>query len=136
MRLSESAQGADGMKVAARQTAAGAVGKLDLGLFRDAVFQSEFAVYVIGFDDAGVGRFEDANDTVAGIAGRPRAQIIGLRPIDCLPGEIGECLQGKLATCFATGEPVAYERTIEGPNGPLTFRTHIVPITGRFGKVE
>jgi hypothetical protein len=56
----ESAQGADGMNVFAKPTAAGAVAKLDLGLFRDAVFKSEFAVYVIRFDEDGTGRFEDA----------------------------------------------------------------------------
>jgi PAS domain S-box-containing protein len=136
MISSDSAQGADGMNVVAKQTAAGAVAALDPTLFRDAVFKSEFAVYVVRFDAAGVGRFEDANETVLTIAGKPLAQVIGQRPADCLPGEIGECLQGKLAACFATGEPVAYERSLEGPNGTLTFRTHIVPITGRFGKVE
>jgi two-component system, NarL family, sensor kinase len=136
MTALESAQGADGMNVFAKPTAAGAVAKLDLALFRDAVFKSEFAVYVIRFDEDGTGRFEDANDTVVGIAGRPLKQIVGQRPVDCLPGEIGECLQNKVEVCFASGEPVGYERSVEGPNGPLTFRTHIVPITGRFGKVE
>lgn len=136
MISSDSAQGADGMNVVAKQTAAGAVAALDPTLFRDAVFKSEFSVYVVRFDEAGVGRFEDVNDTVLALAARPLTEVVGQRPVDCLPGKIGECLQGKLATCFATGEPVAYERAVEGPNGPLTFRTHIVPIAGRFGKVE
>ena len=136
MMASESAQGADGMNVIARQTAAGAVAALDLGLFRDAVFQSEFAVYVIRFDEAGVGLFEDANDTIVGLAGRPLADIVGKRPIDCLPDRIGDCLQGKLATCFATGETLSYERTLDGPNGTLAFRTHLVPIAGPSGRIE
>jgi PAS domain S-box-containing protein len=136
MRASESAQGADGMNVVAKQTAAGAGAALDLGLFRDAVFQSEFAVYVVRFDEAGTARFEDANETIVGIAGRPLADIVGQRPIDCLPGEIGECLQGKLATCFATGQPLSYERTLDGGDGALAFRTHLVPIAGAFGTVE
>src|SRR5688572_31096655 len=93
--LSESAQGADGMNVLAKQTAAGAVAALDLGLFRDAVFQSEFAVYVVRFDEAGVARFEDANETVVDLAGRSLADVVGQRPIDCLPDEIGACLEDK-----------------------------------------
>lgn len=124
------------MNVVAKQSAAGAVAALDLKLFHDAVFKSEFAVYVVRFDEAGVGRFEDVNETVLGIAGRPLAEVVGQRPADCLPPEVGECLQGKLATCFATGEPIAYQRTLETPGTTLAFRTHIVPIIGRFGKVE
>src|SRR6478735_3827747 len=136
MDLSESAQGADGMNVIARQAAAGADAALDLKLFHDAVFKSEFAVYTISYDAAGVGRFEDANDTVLALADKPLAQVVGQRPIDCLPSAVGECLQGKLATCFATGEPLAYQRSVEGPNGTLTFRTNIVPIFGSSGRVE
>jgi PAS domain S-box-containing protein len=124
------------MNVVAKQTAAEAVAALDLELFRDAVFQSEFAVYVVRFDETGVARFEDANETIVGIAGRPLAEIVGQRPADCLPDEIGACLQGKLETCFATGETLSYERTLDGPEGTLAFRTRLVPVTGAFGKVE
>lgn len=124
------------MNVVAKQTAAGAVANLDLGLFRDAVFKSEFAVYVVRFDDDGIARFEDANETVVAIAGKPLAQIVGQRPIDCMPDVIGACMQDKLETCYASGQPLNYERSLGGPNGPLAFRTQIVPITGRFGRVE
>lgn len=136
MALSESAQGAGGMNFVAKQTVAGAVPALDPMLFREAVFKSEFAVYVVGFDEAGVPRFEDVNDTVLVIADRPLPDVIGQRPGDCLPSDIGECLEDKLATCYATKKPVSYDRAVEEPNGTLTFRTHIVPIIGRFGKVE
>lgn len=124
------------MNFVAKQAAAAAIASLDLGLFHDAVLQSEFAVYVIRFDGQGVGRFEEANDTVVGLAGRPMDQVVGQRPIDCLPKEIGECLESKLAICFSTGEPVLYERSVEGPNGTMTFRTHLIPSIGRFGKVS
>jgi len=124
------------MNVFVKQTAERALTTLDLGLFYDAVFGSEFAVYVVRFDDEGVARFEDANATVVGITGRPLKQILGQRPIDCMPTEIGECLETQLKICFASGETLYYERSLEGPNGAMAFRTSLVPIVGRFGKVE
>ena len=110
------------MNAVAKQTAAGIAASLDLGLFHDAVLQSEFAVYVIRFDDDGVARFEEANGTVVALAGRPLAQIVGQRPIDCLPLEIGNCLEDKLAMCLSTGEPLIYERSAEGLTGMMAFR--------------
>ncbi len=124
------------MNVVAKHTAAGAVAPLDLGLFHDAVFELEFSVYVVRFDADGTPRFEQANETVAALAGRPLKKIVGQRPADCLPREIGECLETRLATCYAQGEPLIYERSVEGPNGTMAFRTQLIPITGRFGKVE
>jgi signal transduction histidine kinase len=125
-----------GMNVVLKQSAARSELSLDLGLFYDAVFRSEFAVYVVRFDSGGIARFEDANETIVAIAGRPLAKILGARPIDCLPGEIGECLEDKLKICFASGETLFYERSIEGAAGTMAFRTSLVPILGRFGTVE
>jgi two-component system, NarL family, sensor kinase len=122
------------MNVVAKEIAGRAIASLDFGLFHDAVFKSEFAVYVVRFDPDGLPLFEEANDTVVALAGRPLAQVVGQRPVDCLPTEIGECLETRLATCFSTGEPVLYERSVEGPNGTLAFRTHLIPIIGRFGR--
>ena len=124
------------MNVVAKHAAAGAVGPLDLGLFHDAVFKLEFSVYVVRFDADGTPRFEQANETVAALAGRPLKKVLGQRPRDCLPPEIGDCLETRLAICYATCEPVLYERSIEGPDGTMAFRTHLIPIVGRFGKVE
>jgi PAS domain S-box-containing protein len=112
------------------------VGPLDLRLFHDAVFQLEFAVYVVRFDADGVPRFEQANETVARLAAKPLKKVVGQRPLDTLPQEIGECLEARLATCFASGEPLIYERSVEGPDGTMAFRTHLIPIVGRFGRVE
>ena len=81
------------MNWVAKQSVAGATASLDLGLFREAVFKSEFAVYVMRFDANGAATFEEANDTVLALAGRPLAQVVGQRPIDCLPPEIGDCLE-------------------------------------------
>lgn len=124
------------MNIALKQSAARSELSLDLGLFYDAVFRSEFAVYVVRFDSRGVARFEDANETIVRIAGMPLADLLGQRPIDCLPGEIGACLEDKLKTCFGNGETLFYERAVDGPNGTMAFRTSLVPIVGRFGTVE
>ncbi len=124
------------MNVFVKQAAERALTTLDLGLFYDAVFGSEFAVYVVRFDDEGLARFEDANATVVAIADRPLKQILGQRPIDCMPAEIGECLETQLKICFASGETLYYERSLDGPNGGMAFRTSLVPILGRYGKVE
>src|SRR5688572_14699469 len=124
------------MNFVANDTGVKAGTGLDLDLFYEAVFRSEFAVYVIHFDDHGIARFEDANETVLGMAGRSRAEIVGQRPIECLPAEIGNCLETQLNVCFASALPHAYERLFEGPNGPIAFKTSLVPIAGRFGRVE
>lgn len=118
------------------QAIAEAATSLDLGLFYDAVFRSEFAVYVLRFDADGTARFEDANQTVIRMADKPLERIIGRRPTECLSVEIGECLESQLAKCFASGETLFYERSSDGPNGMLAFRTSLVPIKGRFGGVE
>jgi PAS domain S-box-containing protein len=122
------------MNVARKQRPAGQ--PLGLEEFYRAVFTSEFAVYVVQFDAHGVARFEDVNEAVSAISGRPVAQIVGHRPIDVLPAEIGSCLEARLTECFASGEPINYERSIESPAGVAAFKTSLVPIHGRTGKVE
>jgi signal transduction histidine kinase len=124
------------MNFAANNTVTKTATALDLGLFYEAVFSSEFAVYIIRFDDRGIARFEDANPTVVGIAGRPREEIVGCRPLECLPPEIGECLETQSQKCAASGEALNYERTLETSSGRMSFKTSLTPIRGRFGKVE
>ncbi|HEY6816965.1 MAG TPA: PAS domain-containing protein [Croceibacterium sp.] len=123
------------MNLVVRQ-AAKSLDSLDLGLFYEAVFNSEFAVYVIRFDNKGVARFEDANAIVTAIAGRPLQDIVGCTPRECMPAEVGECLEIQLQKCFASRLPVDYERAIDTPEGRKAFKTSLTPVTGRFGKVE
>ena len=124
------------MNVVRKHRTAAVESPLGLDQFYRAVFSSEFAVYVIRFDREGIPRFQDANETVLGIAARPLEQIVGQRPLDCMPGEIGQCLETQLATCFANGQSLDYERSVDTPAGARAFKTSLVPITGRHGEVE
>jgi PAS domain S-box-containing protein len=124
------------MNVLRKPSPAEAARPLELGDFYRAVFSSEFAVYIVRFDDQGNARFEDANEAISKISGRPIAQIVGERPIDVLPAEIGSCLEARLKECFASGEGLDYERSVEGRGGMTAFRTSLVPIRGRRGKIE
>lgn len=124
------------MNFIAKRALGRSMATLDLAKFHDAVFQSEFAVYVIRFDENCEARFEDVNATVVAMAGMPLEEIVGKTPLECFPSEIGQCLEDKLAICFASGEPMDYERSAEGPNGTIAFRTQLVPITDAHGRVE
>ena len=109
---------------------------LGLGHFYRAIFSSEFAVYVMRFDRQGIPRFDDANETVLAMAGRPLAEIVGRRPLECLPEEIGQCLETNLAACFASGESLNHERASDTPAGVVAFKTSLVPVINRRGLVE
>ena len=124
------------MNVFGKNQTSAAESPLGLGHFYRAVFSSDFAVYVIRFDRKGIPRFEDANEIVIGITGRTLEQIVGQRPLDCMPEEIGQCLETQLATCFASGESLSYERSVDTPQGTRAFKTNLVPITNRHGAVE
>lgn len=123
------------MNVLRKQRLSRADAPLGLAQFYRAVFRSEFAVYVMRIDDDGIARFEDANETISAMACVPPDQIIGQRPLDCLPAEIGPCLETQLAACYASGEPLHHERAINGPSGTTTYKTSLVPIIGRHGRV-
>jgi PAS domain S-box-containing protein len=123
------------MNLLRKQRLAEAALPLDLGEFYRAIFNSEFAVYIVRFDDQGIARFVDANEAISKISGRPVTQIIGQRPLDVLPIEIGQCLESRLMECFASGERLDYERTLERPGGVAAFKTSLEPIPGRDGKI-
>ena len=109
----------NGMNFVAKQTAARAMTVARPGTVPRRGLQSEFAVYVIRFDDDGVARFEDANDDRRR-ARRPArcAKVVGQRPIDCLPPEIGECLETKLAEMLRERRAAALRAVGRGPERP------------------
>ena len=73
--------------------AADASGAIELPEFYRAIFDhAEFAVYVLRVDETGACTFDDANEGVERIAGRPIAEIRGRDPADCLPEEVAHCL--------------------------------------------
>jgi|GEM_PF-5547452 len=109
---------------------------LALADFYQAMFaQSEFALYVFGHvqDDRFV--FQDANDIVINLAERPLDEIRGKTPVECLPQEIGECLQSNLEQCLKTGEIVNYERTVDTPHGLMTWKSSLTPVFDRQGRI-
>lgn len=109
---------------------------IEPSLFYQAIFQSEFAVYVLHVDGEGIATFEDANDTVAGIAGLPVSEIRGKTPMECLPPEIAQCLESHARECVRTGETLNYERSLDLPTGKVAFRTRLMPVARRFGTIN
>ena len=80
--------------------------------------------------------FEDANAPVAQLADRPLDEIIGARPSECLVPEIAECLETNLVRCLGTGEPLIYERSIDMPDGQLSWKTNLLPAAERPGPIR
>lgn len=101
---------------------------LSLDAFYAALFaHPNFLIYVIRVLPDGTFLFEDANHPVAQLANRPLDEVIGARPMDCLVPEIAECLETNLALCVETREPRIYERSIDMPDGRLSWKTNLLP---------
>jgi signal transduction histidine kinase len=105
-------------------------------LFQTVFGNPEFAVYVIRVDAEGEFTFQEANEQVIAIAGRPLSEIRGSRPMDCLPLEVGECLTSNLRVCLERGESITYERGLELPQGQVVFKTSLMPVTPRIGRIR
>jgi signal transduction histidine kinase len=102
---------------------------LTFGEFYDAALATpELAVYVIRVGDDGGFTFEDANDFVAQVAGKPLSEIRGRAPQEVLLPEVAECITNNLRTCVATGKPMAYGRTFDFPGARVSFKTSLIPI--------
>ena len=110
---------------------------LSLDAFYRAIFSHpHFLVYVLRVLPDGTCLFEDANEAVAQLANRPLDEVIGARPSDCLVPEIAECLETNLALCLETGEPRIYERSIDMPDGRLSWKTNLMPAAERPGRIR
>src|SRR5688572_12923573 len=105
-------------------------------VFRTIFANPEFVAYVLHIDDNGVATFEDANEGVAGLAGRPLDEIIDQAPADCLPPQVADCLVSNLQKCLETGKGFTYDRTLDLPQGRLSWRTSLMPAARRLGKVR
>jgi two-component system, NarL family, sensor kinase len=88
----------------------------------------DLAAYVIGVGDGGEFTFEDANEFVAQIAGKPLSEIRGRTIEQVLPLELADCLTTHLRTAIENGEPLAYQRTLDLPGGRVSFKTSLVPV--------
>jgi len=101
---------------------------LSLDSFYRAIFSHpSFLVYVLRVLPDGSCLFEDANQGVAQLASRPLDEVIGARPRDCLVDEIAECLESNLERCVESREPLMYERTMDMPDGRLSWKTSLIP---------
>ena len=123
--------------VAARAECRPRLGRLEPDeVFRTIFASPDFVAYVLHIDDDGVATFEDANEGVAGLAGRPLDEIIGKAPADCLPPQIADCLVANIQTLLETGKGFTYDRTLDLPQGRLSWRTSLMPAAGRPGRVR
>lgn len=111
---------------------------LTFGEFYEAVTANpELAAYVIRVGDDGGFVFEDANDVLEGIAGRPLSEIRGQGVEACLPHDVAHCLINNLRLCVESARPITYHRTIELPNGSrLSFKTSLSPVVRRAGSAK
>jgi len=110
---------------------------LSLDAFYRAIFgHPSFLVYVLRVLPDGTCLFEDANQGVAQLANRPLDEIIGARPRDCLVAEIAECLETNLARCIESGEALMYERTMDMPDGRLSWKTSLLPAIEGAGPIR
>ncbi|KRA80340.1 PAS domain-containing protein [Altererythrobacter sp. Root672] len=111
---------------------------LTFGEFYEVVTGSpDMAAYVIRVGEDGTFRFEDANDFLEKIAGKPLSEIRGAEVQDCLPPDIAECLANNLRRCVETGLPVNYHRTVDAPDGSrLSFKTSLSPVVRHSGPAK
>lgn len=121
-----------------RMAPATAEAPLTFGEFYEAVTANpELAAYVIRVGDDGGFSFEDANDVLENIAGRPLADIRGRSVEECLSPEIAQCLINNLRLCVESGRPITYHRTVELPNGSrLSFKTSLSPVVRHSGPAK
>lgn len=104
---------------------------LELGAFYQTIFaEPELAVYVLRIAPDGSIRFEDANEGVAKLAGRPVGGIRGRAPFDCLPLAVAECLDTHLRPCLESGRSLTYQRSLDLPAGRMSWRTTLMPVQG------
>lgn len=105
--------------------------------FYDAVTSSlELAAYVIRIHENGDFTFEDANEVVERLAGRPLAEIRGRTLLSCLPPDIGQCLTDNTRRCVETARPVTYHRTMALPTGQVSFKTNLTPVIRASASVQ
>src|SRR4051812_16291230 len=104
------------------QVAASKEHPLSFAEFYDAALATpELAVYVVRVGLGGEFTFEDANDFVAKVAGKPLSEIRGRPVADVLQADIADCVTSHMRTVVETGEPLAYQRTFDFPNARLSF---------------
>jgi len=80
--------------------------------------------------------FDEVNPALTRVLGIPPERIVGRTPAEAFPGELGETIQDAYARCVARREPVEYEASGEGPEGPFIRRVIVIPIMDPQGRVQ
>ncbi|MFC4175458.1 ATP-binding protein [Microvirga sp. GCM10011540] len=86
--------------------------------------------------DDGSFAFEEINPALCRTLGVAPEAIIGRAPRDAFPGELGSTIQDAYARCVSRREPVEYEASGEGFDGPFTRRVIVIPIMDAQGRVR
>ncbi|HEY5711237.1 MAG TPA: PAS domain S-box protein [Allosphingosinicella sp.] len=105
-------------------------------VYRALFDNSDLAFYVIAVMPDGSFRFEDANVAVAAFQIRPAESLSGSTPADGLIPEIASCLEENLALCLETGKAHSYDRSMDLPNGRMSWTTSLTPIANGYGGVD
>ncbi len=79
--------------------------------------------------------YEAINPTYEMLRGTSVAEIVGKKISQVVSPETLPMLTRLYRSCVATGEPIAYEQTLELPQGNRIWRTILVPIRDRNGKI-
>jgi PAS domain S-box-containing protein len=66
---------------------------------------------------------------------RPGEKIVGSTPAECLIPEIAACLEVELGHCVETGKVHSYDRTMDLPQGQMSWTTTLTPIATRERRV-
>ena len=97
--------------------------------------QGEFAVYVARVEPDGGFVIEDANETVAKLAGRPASTIIGRATRDYLSTEDADFLDARLRGCVMARRPISFERSWNSDDGRAPWKTTMLPVVEQQGAV-
>ena len=115
--------------------------RVDPGLLKPAasydalMSQAEFAVYVARVEPDGGFVIEDANETVAKLAGRPASTIIGRATREYLSTEDADFLDARLRGCVMARRPISFERSWTSENGRAPWKTTMLPVVEQQGVV-
>lgn len=104
-------------------------------VYRALFENSDLACYVIAVQPDGSFRFEDANDAVAPFLSRPVDEIAGRGIRDCLIPDVADCLEENLRQCLESGGVHSYERSVEMPQGQMSWSTTLTPIVDHEGRI-
>ena len=79
--------------------------------------------------------YEAINPTYQMLTGTSAKEVVGKTISAVMPKEMAAMLERLYRSCLEKGEPISYEKTLELPGGKRIWRTILVPIRDRAGKI-